>query len=282
MALVVNTNVTSNLVQAKLNKANSSVNQSIERLSTGFKINKAADDAAGLAISEGFKSQASGSLVAKDNIQHGTNLLQSAEGDLAVIQDNLQRVRDLAVQAANGTYSSSERKMIGQEVKARMNEISRIANISKFSGIELLKNASTSVTLQIGTNSGDDNRLNIGDALIKATATALSAKFSTSNIDSAFGKDSEKASSFLDDVDAAITKVSSARAKMGAYQNRLNSAMDSLDTKYQNMSASLSTIKDTDVASESANLTKNQILQQASASLLSQANQNPSIALSLI
>ncbi|MDD3594561.1 MAG: flagellin [Candidatus Gastranaerophilales bacterium] len=282
MALVVNTNVTSNLVQAKLNKANAGVNQSIERLSTGYKINKAADDAAGLAISEGFKSQASGSLVAKDNIQHGTNLLQSAEGDLAVIQENLQRVRDLSVQAANGTYSTAERTMIGQEVKARMDEISRIANISKFSGIDLLKNASTSVTLQIGTNSGDDNRLNIGDALIKATATALSDKFTAANIKTAFGAGSAKASEFLDDVDAAIIKVSESRAKMGAYQNRLDSAMDSLDTKYQNMSASLSTIKDTDVAAESANLTKNQILQQASASLLSQANQNPSIALSLI
>ncbi|MDD3594562.1 MAG: flagellin [Candidatus Gastranaerophilales bacterium] len=281
MALVINTNVTSNMVQRNLNNANAGVNQSIERLSTGFKINKASDDAAGLSIAEGFKAQVSGSQIAKSNTEHGINLLQTAEGDMSVIQENLQRVRDLTVQAANGTYSTSERTMLLSEVKARFQEITRLANVSSFSEIPLLSNNGTNLTLQIGANTGADNRLAIGDALIKMTATALSAQFSGANLDTNF-KTSVSASDFITTIDEAISKVTDARAKIGAYQNRLESALESLDIKYENLSSSLSQIRDADVAKESATLTKEQILQQASASLLSQANQNPSIALQLI
>ena len=282
MGLVVNTNVTSNIVQGNLAAANNAVNKSIERLSTGYKINRASDDAAGLAIAKGFESQERGTAVAKDNTQHGVNLLQTAEGDLDVIQDNLQRIRDLTVQAANGTYSSSEKAMLAQEVNARINEINRIATVSKFSDISLLDGSTTGqLILQVGANSGTENQLNISDALIKSTATALSANLTKSYVTTAF-QTSNGANAFINVIDSAIDKVSSSRSKIGAYQNRLESTLTSLDVRYQNMASSLSTIQDTDVASEAANLTKAQILQSVSASLLAQANNNPSVVLQLL
>ena len=282
MALVVNTNVTSNIVQGNLSSANNSVNKSIERLSTGYKINRASDDAAGLAIAKGFEAQSNGTLVAKDNTQHGVNLLQTAEGDLDVIQDNLQRIRDLTVQAANGTYSTSEKAMLAQEVNARIEEINRIATVSKFSDISLLNGTTTSqLILQVGANSGAFNQLDISDALIKSTATALNANLNSDYVNTAF-QTSNGANAFIDEIDKAIKKVSSSRSKIGAYQNRLESTLSSLDVRYQNMASSLSTIQDTDVASEAAALTQAQILQNVSASLLAQANNNPSIALNLL
>ena len=281
MALVVNTNVTSNIVQRNLTAANSSVNTSIERLSTGFKINRASDDAAGLAIAQGFKSQSSGTLVAKDNTQHGINLLQTAEGDLDVIQENLQRIRDLTVQAANGTYSTSEKAMLASEVKARIEEINRLSEVSEFSSIKLLDGSTSSMVLQVGANTGANNQLDISDAIIKANASSLNSSLTASAVETAF-KTSEGANDYIEKVDAAIDTVSNARSKIGAYQNRLESTLDSLDVRYENMASSLSTIQDTDVASEAANLTKSQILQNVSVSLLAQANQNPSIALNLI
>ena len=281
MALVVNTNVTSNIVQRNLTAANSSVNTSIERLSTGFKINRASDDAAGLAIAQGFKSQSSGTLVAKDNTQHGINLLQTAEGDLDVIQENLQRIRDLTVQAANGTYSTSEKAMLASEVKARIEEINRLSEVSEFSSIKLLDGSTSSMVLQVGANTGANNQLDISDAIIKANASSLNSSLTASAVETAF-KTSDGANAYIANVDAAIDTVSNARSKIGAYQNRLESTLDSLDVRYENMASSLSTIQDTDVASEAANLTKSQILQNVSVSLLAQANQNPSIALNLI
>ena len=282
MGLVVNTNVTSNIVQGNLASANNAVNKSIERLSTGYRINRASDDAAGLAIAKGFESQERGTAVAKDNTQHGVNLLQTAEGDLDVIQDNLQRIRDLTVQAANGTYSTSEKAMLAQEVNARIDEINRIATVSKFSDISLLDGSTTDqLILQVGANSGSENQLDISDALIKSTATALNANLTSTYVNTAF-QTSGGANAFIDVIDSAINKVSSSRSKIGAYQNRLESTLTSLDVRYQNMASSLSTIQDTDVASEAANLTKAQILQSVSASLLAQANNNPSIVLQLL
>ena len=282
MGLVVNTNVTSNIVQGNLAAANNAVNKSIERLSTGYRINRASDDAAGLAIAKGFESQERGTAVAKDNTQHGVNLLQTAEGDLDVIQDNLQRIRDLTVQAANGTYSTSEKAMLAQEVNARIDEINRIAAVSKFSDISLLDGSTTDqLILQVGANSGAENQLDISDALIKSTATALNANLTSTYVNTAF-QTSGGANAFINVIDSAINKVSTSRSKIGAYQNRLESTLTSLDVRYQNMASSLSTIQDTDVASEAANLTKAQILQSVSASLLAQANNNPAIVLQLL
>ena len=282
MSIVVNTNVPSLMVQRNLNTANANVGKAIERLTTGFKINRAADDAAGLSISQNMLSQVNGTQVAQENTQHGINLLQTAEGDMSVIQDHLQRIRDLAVQAANGTYSTSEKLMIAQEVQARFEEITRVANVSQFSDIPLLSvDNNTALVLQIGANSGVDNRLDISDALIKMTATALDANFSATGITASFST-SQAASDFIQTLDTAINKVSDARSKIGAYQNRLESTLDSLAIKNENLSASLSELRDADVAKEAAELTKQQILQQSSATLLAQANSNPTIALSLL
>ncbi len=282
MSIVVNTNVSSLMAQRNLNAANTGVNKAVERLSTGFKINRAADDAAGLAIAENLLVQVNGTNVAKDNTQHGINLLQTAEGDMSVIQDHLQRVRDLTVQAANGIYSTTERAMITEEIQSRFEEITRIANASKFADIPLLSTDNNSaLVLQIGANSGAENRLDISDALIKMTATALSAEFSQTGITASFAT-GQTASEFIDIIDEALEKVSDARSKIGAYQNRLESTIESLSIKGENLSASLSQLRDADIAKEAAELTKQQILQQSSATLLAQANANPQIALSLL
>jgi len=277
MSIVINTNISSNLVQRSLSTATGSIGKSLERLSTGSRINKAADDAAGLTISQGLESQSRGSLVAKDNAQQGVNLLQTAEGDLGVIQDNLQRIRDLAVQAANGTYGTAERNSIKEEVTARVAEIDRISGASKFNKINLLDGTSSTLSLQIGVSSGSLNTISIGNVLTSANSSGLGISEITTSFATAAA-----VSSYLGTIDTAIEKVSKQRSDIGAIQNRLDSTIQSLDIKYENLQASQSKIRDVDVAKEAASLTKNQILQQASASLLAQANQAPSVALSLI
>ncbi len=281
MSITVNTNVTALIGQKNLTKTNTSLSKTLEHLSTGYKINHAADDAAGLAISEGFNAQVKGTKAAYTNTQHGINYIQTADGDLGVIQETLQRVRELSVQAANGIYSTSERNMIADEVKARLGEITRIAQNSTFSGMHLLDGSVTDVTLQVGANSGDSNRLTISDALVRMTATALSAQFSNDNVTTNFASGAA-ASVFIAYVDTALETISEKRGQLGAYQNRLETTLDSLSVREENLSASLSTIRDADVAQETSALTKLQILQQASSAVLTQANSLPSIALSLL
>jgi len=284
MSIVVNTNVSSILVQRSLQTATGSIQNSLEKLSTGYRINKAADDAAGLTISESLKSQARGAATAADNAQSGINLLQTAEGDLAIVQDNLQRIRDLTVQAANGTNGSAERTAIQAEVNQRVTEINRIAQSSQFNNIKLLDGTNTSVALQIGPNAGSLNSITIGGSG-STTSPLSSARTSdlgvTTGLSTAFAS-ATSAGSFLSEIDSAISAVSSRRSTIGSLQNRLESAIQSLNVQFENMSASESRIRDVDVADEAANLTRNQILQQSAATLLAQANQSPSIALSLI
>ncbi|MFH0702346.1 MAG: flagellin [bacterium] len=278
MSIVVNTNVSSFLVQRSLSTATGDISKSLERLSTGYKINRAADDAAGMVISESLRAQARGAAMASQNVQSGVNLLQTAEADLGIVLDNLQRIRDLAIQAANGTNATSERGAIESEVQARIEEIDRIANSSAFNTIKLLNGDNTTLSLQVGTNATASlNTLTIGSPLQKADSSSLGLTSISSSFASATA-----AASFVSLVDTAINTVSTRRSTIGSLQNRLESAIKSLAIKQENMSASESRIRDVDVAKESASLTKNQILQQASASLLAQANQAPSIALSLI
>ena len=177
MGIVINTNVSSLQVQRNLSNSRSAISSSLEKLSTGYKINSASDDAAGLSISQSLQAQDSGQTVASSNAQIGVNLLQTAEGDLGVIQTNLQRIRDLSVQAANGTYGTAERNAIEAEVQQRVNEISRVANSSAFNQIKLLNGSNTTLTLQIGANFDSSkvslNTLTIGTPLKSATATSL-------------------------------------------------------------------------------------------------------------
>jgi flagellin len=281
MSIVINTNVSSILVQRSLQQSTSNISQSLSKLSTGYRINKAADDAAGLTISESLKSQARGSQVAANNAQAGINLLQTAEGDLAIIQDNLQRIRDLAVQAANGTNGTSERNAIKSEVDQRVNEINRISKSSSFNNIKLLNGDSSSLSLQIGSGAAaSTNAISITSGT-NPLANANASSLGIEQVSTAFGSASA-AASYVSKIDTAISSVSSRRSTIGSLQNRLESAISSLNIQFENMSASESRIRDVDVAKEAAMLTRNQILQQASATLLAQANQAPAVALSLI
>jgi len=285
MSIVINTNVSSILVQRSLQQSTNNIGQSLAKLSSGYRINKAADDAAGLTISESLKSQSRGAQVAANNAQTGINLLQTAEGDLAIIQDNLQRIRDLAVQAANGTNGSAERSAIESEVQQRINEINRLSSASSFNTIKLLDGSASAnggLPIQIGTGAATSlNSINLTTGTVNPLAVADASNLGIAEVSTAFAS-SSAAQSYITNVDDAISTVSERRSTIGSLQNRLESAIASLNIQYENMSASESRIRDVDVAKEAAFLTRNQILQQASATLLAQANQAPAIAISLI
>ena len=286
MAIVVNTNVQSIQVQNNLNRVTDAMNTAMERMTTGSKINSAADDAAGLVISKGIEVQTRGTQVAKSNAQSGTNLLQTAEGNLSVMQDNFMRIRDLTLQAMNGGQTEDQLQAMQEEAQARLAEIDRIATGAKFNTFDLFggetrDSDAETVTLQIGTGSdGATNTIEIADVFNDAHVSTLTgqATFTSSFV----GTDLTEMQAQLDQLDTAITEISSRRGTIGSTINRLDSAMDQLDTQYENLSAANSRITDADIATESSNYIKNQILQQASASLLTQANQQPNIALSLI
>lgn len=282
MAIVVNTNTLSLTAQSSLNKAQSSLGTSLERMTTGLKINRAADDAAGLSIATNLNTQIRGSQVAQDNIQQGVNVLQTTEGALTSITDNVSRIRDLALQAANGVNSTESRAAIKSEIEARIAEIDKTAAGTEFNGVKLL-NGNTDLTsgmrLQVGANSSaTENSITVTDVFksVASSAGGLNIAVGT-NLDNA-----TNAAAYVDDLDAALKDLTEQKSTIGAYQNRLNSTLDNLKVTVENMTASKSTIMDADIAKESSNFTKQNILQQASASLLAQANQSPSIALSLI
>ena len=277
MSIVVNTNTTSLMVQRNLSKATSSLATSMQRLSTGMKINNAGDDAAGLALSEKINGQLSSSDVCKNNAQTGLNMLSIADGDLDVINQNLQRIKDLAVQSANGVYSDEERLSMDQEVQLRLEEINRIADSSSFSDMNLLDGSIADMVLQIGAGSDiDQNTIDISGAFQEAHVSSLGiqADASISTVDAA--------RTMIDAIDEAVNNISSRRSIIGASMNRLDSTIDRIDIRKENLQSTYSTIRDTDIAAESSELTKQQILQQSAANLLQQANQTPSLALTLI
>ena len=286
MAIVVNTNIQSIQVQNNLNKVTNAMNTAMQRMSTGSKINSAADDAAGLVISKGIEVQTRGTQVANNNAQSGINLLQTAEGNLSVMQDNFMRIRDLTLQAMNGGQTDDQLQAMQEEAQARLAEIDRIATGAKFNTFDLFggethDSDAETVTLQIGTGSdGATNTIEIADVFNDAHVSTLTGQ---ATFTSAFvGTDLADMQAQLDQLDAAISEISTRRGTIGSTINRLNSAVEQLDTQYENLSAANSRITDADIATESSNYIQNQILQQASASLLVQANQQPNIALSLI
>ncbi len=289
MALVVQTNTLALNSQKNLSKATSSMNQAMERLSTGYKINRAADDAAGLYVASNMTSQIGGSEKARDNANIGINMLQTAEGSLTTIQDNLQRIRDLTVQAGNQVYSAESLAAMQMEVDARLAEITRIADVAEFNGLKLLSHDGSmgDVTLQVGANSNAaENTITLTDVFTDTTVTAAGLDVGSSKYEKAFtGGDTNQianAQAYLSAIDVALETVATKRSKIGAFQNRLNSAIDTLTVNIENLSAARSTIQDTDVAVESSNYIKNQILQQSTTAMLSAANQAPQVALSLI
>ena len=286
MGLILNTNVPSLIAQRNLLNNSRSVHSSFEKLSSGLRINRAADDAAGLNISETLKTQIKGNQKAVANAQDGVNILQIAEGALSVIGDNLQRIRELTVQAANDTNSSTERRAIVLEVQSRIEDINRIAESTRSNNLNLLDGSKSTYLLQIGANSDiDQNTLDIGSVLARSRASALGITSTAISISADTGgiyESNTSARNFLDMVDTALGSVFTRRSEIGALQNRLQSTIESLSIAVENLQSTNSRIRDLDIASESAILTRNQILQQSALSVLSQANQVPTMALQLL
>ena len=286
MGLVINTNVSSLVAQRNLTNNATKVRSSFEKLASGLRINRAADDAAGLSISETLKTQITGNQKAVANAQDGVNILQIAEGALSVISDNLQRIRELTVQAANDTNATVERTSIASEIAERMKDINRIALSTRGSNVHLLDGSMTTFNLQIGANSDiTTNVLDIGPVMGNATCESLGFSTNISLISTCAGGALQSGGScrtLLTDIDDAITSVSEKRSHLGALQNRLDSTIESLSISIENLKSTNSRIRDLDIASESAKMTQNQILQQSALSILAQANQSPQLALKLL
>lgn len=341
MALTINTNISSIIAQRSLNSATTNLNTSLERMSTGYKINHAKDNAAGYSIANMWETQLGSLDVAADNAATGSDMLTSAEQSYSLLSDHLQRIRDLTEQAANGTYASASLKAIQSEISARLDEITRVASNAEFNGIKLMSFDGTNgnitgmnekgIDLQVGLYGDGDSIINLDIDLFKSAtisglftnmtkangngvtlqqmleqannkqavdlkttdeeqkivnnkifAAACSGLIYDSATDSYTLEDSYGAKEMLSFLDSAIDDISSRVTRIGAAQNRVESAITAIDVQSQNLTSSLSTLRDTDVAEESSNYIQSQILQQASATLLATANQTPSIALNLV
>ncbi|OSX53174.1 flagellin N-terminal helical domain-containing protein [Anoxybacillus ayderensis] len=263
-------------IQALNAYRNLAVNQSntaknLEKLSSGLRINRAADDAAGLAISEKMRSQIRGLEVAERNALDAISLIQTAEGALGSIHSILQRMRELAVQAANGTNTDDDRGHIQNEVDQLIDEIDRIADKTTFNGTPLLDNNFNNVKFQIGANEGEEVEISI------AGMTSSLLGVSGLDVSTAAG-----ASNAITTIDNAIRTVSEERGKLGAYQNRFEHAINNLKTAHENLTSAESRIRDTDMAMEMTNFTKNNILNQAAQAMLAQSNQLPQGILQLL
>ena len=284
MAITIKTNLESMIVQKNLSAATNSLNTAIERMTTGYKINRASDNAAGFSISEGWQTKIGSLDIAAQNIAMGIDMLSTAEGSYDLIYSHLQRVRDLTEQAANGTYGSQALAAIAKEIEARFKEIDRISAGTEYNGISLMSANPSDVPLQVGIT-GDTavSQIILSSSLFsKATTTALFAGNDTLAQLVTKCSTTSSAPAMLNSIDDAIKNISSRVTNIGAFQNRLTSAEDSNYTQSQNLTSSLSTLRDADVAKESSNYIQAQILQQASATLLATANQAPSIALNLL
>jgi flagellin len=267
MALRINSNVEAFNAHRQLTQTSHHVAKSMERLSSGLRINRGADDAAGLAISERLRAQSRGLGQAQRNAQDAVSLVQTAEGSLNEVHSMLQRVRELAVQFKNGTLSTSDRTAIQSEVTQLAGEIERIGTTAEFNGTKVL-NTSVTVSFQVGAADGEV--ITVGTISLGASVGTSYATLST--LDSAD----------ISQIDAAINAVSAQRAAFGAVQNRLEHTLNNLATYQENLMASESRIRDVDMAAEMVTFTKNQILSQAGTSMLAQANQAPQGVLSLL
>ena len=268
MPQTINTNVNSLTAQRNLNSSQGSLATSMQRLSSGLRVNSAKDDAAGLAIAERMNTQVRGMNVAIRNANDGISLSQTAEGGLQEVSNMLQRMRELAVQSANGTNSSADRANLDAEFQALDDEISRIAETTKFNGETVLNNSGDSVVFQVGANTGTDNTLSIALVAVTATSASISSVAASRSAISA--------------IDTMITSITSSRADFGAMQSRFESAINNLQVGMENQSAARGRIMDADFAVETANMTRSQILQQAGNAMVSQANSSPQSVLQLL
>ncbi len=264
MSLRIQNNIEAYNAHRQLSATSNKLSKSMERLSSGYRINRASDDAAGLAISEKLRSQIGGLQQAQRNVQDAVSLVQTGEGALAEVHSMLQRVRDLAVQYANGTLSADDKVALSAEAAQLAQEATRIASQTKFNGITLLSGAA--VTFQIGVEDGQTLSISLADL----TTDAPSSVFQVG------------AANAISAIDGAINNISTARGKLGSVQNRLEHTLNNLASYEENLTASESRIRDVDMAAEMVNFTKLQILQQAGTAMLAQANQSPQNVLTLL
>lgn len=284
MALTINTNLSSMIVQSNLSKATSSLNNAIERMTTGYKINHASDNAAGYSITRNWETQLGSLDVAADNAATGADMMTTLEDTYSLVSSHLQRVRDLTEQAANGTYGSDSLKAIKSEITARLDEVDRIAANCEFNGLKMMNGSMGDINLQVGLYSSADSQIILDASLFeKGDIKSLFGEEKADVAEKCAGlKEGTAASSMLDKIDEVINEISGRVTTLGAAQNRIESAVESIGVQTENITSSLSTLRDADVAEESSNYIKAQILQQASATLLATANQTPSIALNLL
>jgi flagellin len=276
----INTNVMSLNAQRNLMTSASSLGTSMQRLSSGLRVNSAKDDAAGLAIAERMNAQVKGMNVAIRNANDGISLAQTAEGALGKIGDNLQRMRELAVQSANDTNSATDRAALDEEYKALAAENKRVIDNTKFNGQALLSGTggtSGSFTFQVGANTSADNQITV-----TTTDIATSMGSATQGAAATLGATAATARTAMDAIDTAINTITTARSQYGAVQNRFDSVISNLQVASENQAASRGRIMDADFAQETANLSRGQILQQAGTAMVAQANQLPQGVLSLL
>lgn len=271
MSMIVNTNLASMNAQKNLSAVTSRLQGNYSRLSSGLRITNASEDAAGLEISERLRSKVRAWGVAGRNTQDGISLAQTAEGALGEVSNMLSRMRELATQSANGTLSSTERTTLDNEFQELSGEIDRIATTTEFNGINLLDGSTATAVFQVGIDAGDTVTVNMQDT--QAATIGISTLDVTSDTN---------ASAAITALETAIDTVNSSRGELGASQNRLQSAFINAQNQRENLSAAESRIRDVDVASETADLTRNGILQQAAVAVLSQANAQPQLALRLL
>ena len=265
MSLRIHNNVEAFNAHRQLSATGEKLGKSLERLSSGYRINRASDDAAGLAISERLRGQVKGLAQSKRNVGDAISMVQTAEGSLNEVHSMLQRVRELAVQYGNGALSTTDKAAIQSEVNQLASDIERIGTNTEFNGTKLL-NTSGTVTFQVGAKDGQT---------ITAGTISLGAQMATNTFTLGGAND-------LSEIDASINNVSAARANFGVVQNRLEYAGNDISTYQENLMAAESRIRDVDMASEMAQMTKYNILQQAGVSMLAQANQSPQAVLSLL
>lgn len=278
MPITLLANITSLTAQRQLRTSQGSLEQSLERLSSGLRINRSADDAAGLGISENLKADIRSLAQAQRNANDGISMTQVAEGAMNEMQGIVSRMRELAVQSSNGTLGQTERDYIQTEFDELKAEIGRLAEVTEFNGTKLLNGAASGgLTIQIGIHSSANDRLTMSIARLSASTLGSTTFIDTQSLSSA-----SAARASLSIFDAAITSLSNARAKLGAVQSRMSVAVTNLSSAQENLSAANSRIRDVDVASETANMTRYQILTQAGVAVLGQANQLPALALSLL
>jgi flagellin len=273
MALVIQTNTAALAAQKNLSANQKKLDGSFQKLSSGFRVNTAADDAAGLAVSESMKSQIRSYTVAERNAGDAISMAQTAEGSLGEVHDILGRMRELAVQSSNGSLTDTDRGYLNTEFGALQSEIGRIQGSAKFNGVSLLNATAASVKFQVGLNNVASDQIDVTFGGVDLTGVAAAG----ANVSSATG-----ALTAIASIDTAIGSVSSYRSKFGSAMNRLDVATSNIQTMRLNISSANSRIRDVDVASETANLSRNQVLTQAGTSILAQTNQLPQMAFGLM